>query len=151
MREEFEAGRPDTLCFGEVGMSAVDTLGMVGEILSWIGLGIGLPVLLIALLVRAGDGRWLPVDVVIVPEGDRILARWFAAGDVHERPLTAQEYRDAERARNPRPGYVSERRPTRMRFEPRRPVIHECYVIGLTLSIIGVLSLLLSFLPVLTG
>lgn len=128
-------------------MNAVDTLGMVGEILSWIGLGIGLPLLLIAMLVRSGDGRWLPVEVVIVTDGDRLLARWFAGGAAHERTVSAQEYRGPEANKNPRPGFVSEKRPSKMRFEPRRPVIHEFYVIGLTLTIIGALSLLLSFLP----
>lgn len=130
-------------------MNVVDTLGMVGEILSWIALGLGLPLLLVAVLVRAGDGKWLPVDVVIVTHDEEILARWFAGGDAHERPLTAQEFRGP--AKNPRPGFVSEHHPARMRFEPRRPVIHECYVIGLTLTVIGVLSLLLSFLPMFVG
>ncbi|UOQ59493.1 hypothetical protein MUN76_10555 [Leucobacter rhizosphaerae] len=132
-------------------MSVVDTLGMVGEILSWIGLGIGLPLWIVALLVRAGDGRWLPVDVVVVPEGDRILARWFAAGETHERPLTAREFHGADRSMEPRTGFVSEKRPSRLRFEARRPVVHECFVIGFTLTIIGVLSLLLSFLPMIVG
>ena len=132
-------------------MNVVDTLGMVGEILSWIGLGIGLPLLLIAMLVRSGDGRWLPVEVVIVTDSERILARWFAGGEAHERILSAQEYRGPEAKKNPRPGFVSEKRPSKMRFEPRRPVIHEFYVIGLTLTIIGALSLLLSFLPMLVG
>ena len=118
-------------------MNVVDTLGMVGEILSWIGLGIGLPLLLIAMLVRSGDGRWLPVEVVIVTDSERILS--------------AQEYRGPEAKKNPRPGFVSEKRPSKMRFEPRRPVIHEFYVIGLTLTIIGALILLLSFLPMVVG
>ena len=132
-------------------MNVVDTLGMVGEILSWIGLGIGLRLLLIAMLVRSGVGRWLLVEVVIVTDSERILARWFAGGEAHERILSAQEYRGPEAKKNPRPGFVSEKRPSKMRFEPRRPVIHEFYVIGLTLTIIGALSLLLSFLPMVVG
>lgn len=132
-------------------MNVVDTLGMVGEILSWIGFGIGLPLLVIAMLVRAGDGQWQPVDVVIVPQGDQFLARWFAAGEVHERVLSVSEFRGPEATKNPRQGFASEKRPHKMRFEPRRPVIHECYVIGLTLTIIGVLSLLLSLLPMIVS
>lgn len=37
-------------------MSAVDVIGMVGEVLSWFGAVVGIPLLLIALLVRAVRG-----------------------------------------------------------------------------------------------
>ena len=39
-------------------MTPLETLAMIGEIFSWIGLGIGLPLLLLALAVRAADGPW---------------------------------------------------------------------------------------------
>ncbi|QIM15508.1 hypothetical protein G7067_02335 [Leucobacter insecticola] len=132
-------------------MSVLDTLGMVGEILSWIGLGIGAPLLLIALLVRAGDGRWLPVEAVIVTQGDGVLVRWVAAGELRERPLTEPEYADLAHAEGSLPAFVSEKRPTKLRFEARRPVVHELYVVGLTLAIIGAASLGLSFVPMFVG
>lgn len=132
-------------------MSVLDTLGIVGEILSWIGLGIGAPLLLVAVLVRAGDGRWLPVEAVIVAQDDGVLVRWLAAGELHERALTAREYADAARAEGSKPAFVSEKRPSKLRFEPRRPVIHELYVIGLTLTIVGLASLALSFVPMFTS
>ncbi len=40
-------------------MNAVDAVGMIAEILSWVGLGVGLPLLTIVLLVKVHDGPWL--------------------------------------------------------------------------------------------
>lgn len=129
-------------------MNAIDALGSIGEVLSWIGLGIGLPALLIALLVRAGDGRWVPVEIVLVPEGHRIRARWYALGGFWERLLTADEAL-LWRGRETADAFVSERRPHRMRPEPRRPLLHAVYVAGLALTAVGIVSTLLSFLPML--
>ena len=47
-------------------MNAVDAVGTIAEVLSWIGLGIGLPLLAIVLLVKLHDGSWVPHEVVIV-------------------------------------------------------------------------------------
>ena len=129
-------------------MNTVDVLGAIGEVLSWIGLGIGLPALLVALLVKAGDGRWVPVVLVLVPEGSRIRARWYAANNFWERLLTADEAL-LWRGRETADAFISERHPHRMRSEPRRPLLHAVYVAGLALTAIGVASTLLSFLPLL--
>ena len=129
-------------------MNTVDVLGAIGEVLSWIGLGIGLPALLVALLVKAGDGRWVPVELVLVPEGSRIRARWYAANNFWERLLTADEAL-LWRGRETADAFISERHPHRMRSEPRRPLLHAVYVAGLALTAIGVASTLLSFLPLL--
>lgn len=131
-------------------VDAIDALGTIGEVLSWLGLGIGLPALLFGLLVKAGDGRWVPVEIVLVAEGSRIRARWYAANGFWERLLTADEtllWRGRETAE----AFISERHPRRMRPEPRRPVVHAVYVAGITLSIVGIVCLLLSFLPVLVA
>ncbi|QBE48418.1 hypothetical protein [Leucobacter triazinivorans] len=127
-------------------MNAIDALGTIGEVLSWFGLGLGLPALLIALLVRAGDGRWLPVEVVLVPEGTRIRARWYAADDFRERLLTADETA-RWRGRETVDAFISEHHPHRMRAEPRRPLLHAIYVAGLALTAVGAASVLLSLLP----
>ncbi|WP_053382757.1 hypothetical protein [Leucobacter celer] len=131
-------------------MNLIDALGTIGEVLSWLGLGIGLPALLFGLLVKAGDGRWVPVEIVLVAEGSRIRARWYAANGFWERLLTGDEtllWRGRETAN----AFISERRPDRMRPEPRRPVVHAVYVAGITLTAIGVVSLLLSFLPLIAS
>lgn len=131
-------------------MDAIDALGTIGEVLSWFGFGIGLPALLVALLVKAGDGRWVPVEIVLVEEGARVRARWYAADDFRERLLTPHEAL-LWRGRETADAFIAERHPQRMRPEPRRPVLHAVYVAGFALTAIGVVSTILSFLPLLVS
>lgn len=127
-------------------MEAIDILGSVGEIISWFGLGFGLPALLLGLLLRAHSGRWQPIQIVLVEESNQVFARWYAAHDFWERRLTAAEsiqWRGSEMVT----AFVSERRPHLMRFEPRNPFSHAIYLVGLTLSSAGAVGLILSFVP----
>lgn len=130
-------------------VSAADAVGTIAEIISWIGLGIGLPLLLIVFLVKVHDGRWLPLEVVILEEEGRARARWFTAGDFRERPLRADESLHWQ-GREEADAFVSEHHPDLMRFEPRRPMLHAFQVLGITLSSVGaaavVLSIVLLFL-----
>lgn len=121
-------------------MDAPEAVGTIAEILSWVGLGIGLPLLLIVLLVRLHDGAWVPVEVFIVDDAQGIRARWFTAGDFWERPVRPHEvaHDDAHEALD---AFVSERDPGLMRFEPRRPVLHAFQVLGITLSAVGAAAL----------
>ncbi|NKF33531.1 hypothetical protein HER21_44710, partial [Pseudomonas sp. BGM005] len=70
---------------------ALETLALVGEVLSWVGLGIGLPLLLLAMLIRAIQGPWHRIEIAIVEREGSPFARWFAGGDFHERPLKRGE------------------------------------------------------------
>ena len=132
-------------------MNVVDALGTIAEILSWIGLGVGLPLLAVALLVRAHDGKWQPHEVVIVgEEGGRARARWFAAGDFWERPLHAHESAHWH-GRDEADAFISARRPSLMRFEPRRPLLHAFQVLGITLTAVGAGAVLLSVVLLFVG
>ncbi|WAA67040.1 hypothetical protein [Microbacterium oxydans] len=132
-------------------MDAVDAVGIIAEVLSWIGLGIGLPLLAIVFLVKVHDGSWVPHEVVIVHEEDgRARARWFAAGDFRERPLRAEEavhWRGREEA----DAFLSERHPDLMRFEPRRPLLHAFQVLGITLAGVGAAAVVLSIVLLFVG
>ncbi|CAN7237157.1 hypothetical protein ACIPJ1_16735 [Microbacterium maritypicum] len=132
-------------------MNAVDAVGTIAEVLSWIGLGIGLPLLAIVLLVKLHDGSWVPHEVVIVEDdGGRARARWFAAGDFWERPLRAEEsvhWHGREEA----DAFLSERHPSLMRFEPRRPLLHAFQVLGITLAGVGAASVILSIVLLFLG
>lgn len=132
-------------------MNAVDAVGTIAEILSWIGLGIGLPLLAIVFLVKVHDGSWVPHEVVIVEEeGGRARARWFAAGQFWERPLRAEEsthWRKQAEA----DAFLSERHPNLMRFEPRRPLLHAFQVLGLTLAGVGTAAVVLSIVLLFVG
>ncbi|AZS39671.1 hypothetical protein CVS54_00984 [Microbacterium oxydans] len=132
-------------------MNALDAFGTIAEVLSWIGLGIGLPLLVIVLLVKMHDGSWLPQEVVIVEEQDgRARARWFAAGDFRERPLRSDESAHW-RGREEVNAFVSARHPGLMRFEPRRPLLHAFQVLGITLAAVGGCAVVFSVVLLFVG
>lgn len=132
-------------------MGGVDAVGMIAEILSWIGLGIGLPLLVVVWMVKMHDGSWLPHEVVIVDaEGGRARARWFAAGDFRERPLRADEHVHRQ-GRDEVDAFISERHPDLMRFEPRRPLLHAFQVLGITLTGVGAAAVVLSIVLLFVG
>jgi hypothetical protein len=132
-------------------MNAVDAVGTIAEILSWIGLGLGLPLLAVVFLVKVHDGSWLPHEIVIVEdEGGRARARWFTAGDFWERPLRPQESAHWH-GREEVDAFLSERHPSLMRFEPRRPVLHAFQVLGITLAAVGAAAVALSIVLLFTG
>ena len=70
---------------------SLDSVAIVGEVMSWIGLGIGLPVLIIARVLRIAGSRWQAVDITVIEQQGRPVARWFAAGAIHERPVLPRE------------------------------------------------------------
>ncbi|MFB8188180.1 hypothetical protein ACFC14_02575 [Microbacterium sp. NPDC055988] len=131
-------------------MNAADAVGTIAEILSWIGLGIGLPLLLIVLLVKVHDGRWVPQEVFILEEDGRSRARWFTAGDFWERPLRADESGHWQ-GREEVDAFVSEHHPNLMRFEPRRPLLHAVHVLGITLASVGAAAVVLSIILLFVG
>lgn len=132
-------------------MNTIDAVGTVAEILSWIGLGLGLPMLAVVLLVKLHDGPWQPHEVVIVHEEDgRARARWFAAGDFRERPLRADESAHWE-GRDEAEAFLSARHPHLMRFEPRRPLLHAFQVLGITLAGVGAAAVALSIVLLFAG
>ncbi|HWR86161.1 MAG TPA: hypothetical protein VN200_09225 [Rhodoglobus sp.] len=72
-------------------------MGLIAELLSWIGLGLGIPLGVAWLLVRVAVSHWERTDAVIV--GGRLL-RWLDRdGAIHERELEgweAEELGDAD-------------------------------------------------------
>ncbi|MCT2090241.1 hypothetical protein M3D92_13205 [Micrococcus terreus] len=49
-------------------MSILDTIGIIGELLSWIGVIIGVPFLIAALIIRAIERPHLATNVTIVED-----------------------------------------------------------------------------------
>ncbi|WP_341976258.1 hypothetical protein LTA6_000803 [Microbacterium sp. LTA6] len=125
-------------------MDALDVLGSIADIIAWIGLGIGIPLLLVVAIGRAHDGRWHPIEVVILEEAERARARWYTAGDFWERPLRASEA-EHWRGREEAPAFISEKHPRVMSFEPRRPALHAIQVVAIALASAGGAGLVLSF------
>ncbi|XKH55635.1 hypothetical protein LG293_10270 [Citricoccus nitrophenolicus] len=131
-------------------MNGLEGAGVAGDLISWIGLILGLPVLLVGLLLRAGEKGLIPTEVVLVADGGTLWARWFSAGEFHERPLSG-----AERARlagqDVCRGHVSRRDPSVLRFERRTPATSVCLALGSTFVVLGACGFALSLLPMVFG
>lgn len=129
-------------------MSFIETMGIIGDLLSLLGLGLGIPLYLIGTLLYSTDKKMLATEVVTTDDGGGPQLRWFAAGDFYERPLRLEEadyFTDQDYCE----GYVKPRRPGIMRLEPQRQITRICRVMGTTLVAIGLVGFLLSLLPLL--
>lgn len=127
----------------------MDTLALVGEVLSWVGLGVGLPLLLLAFLIRTVEGAWLPIEIAVIERDGSLIGRWFAGGDFHERPLTRHESAVAEDGWAE--GVVSANNPAHARVgEPphaRRVIL----TLGIVFAGVGFAGLVVSLLPLLVS
>jgi hypothetical protein len=126
-------------------MPAIDTFALVGEVLSWIGLGVGLPLLVLALLIRVVEGPWIDVEIAITERDGTPLARWFAGGDFHERPLRRDESAEAEDGWTD--GVVSANNPARARVGGPPHARRVIRTLGLVFTGVGVVGLIVSLLP----
>ena len=126
-------------------MDALDTLGLVGEVLSWVGLGIGLPLLLLATLIRAIEGPWRSIEFAIVAREGSVFARWFAGGDFHERPLRRDEFATPDEGWAA--GVVSANDPARARVGEPPHLRRVIMTLGSVFVGVGVIGLVGSLLP----
>jgi len=123
-------------------MDLLDAFAVVGEVVSWIGLGVGIPLLVIAGMVALAEGRWERVDIAVIDRADGAVVRWFAGGDFHERPLRAREDPDD----GWHSGFVSVRDPSHARLNA--PVLRRFFAtLGSVFTGLGVVGLILSFVP----
>lgn len=123
-------------------MQLIDTFAAVGEVLSWLGLGIGIPLLVIAGMVALAEGRWDRIDIAVIERDGVMIARWFAGGDFHERPLTAREDSDV----GWHTGFVSARTPSHARLNP--PMSRRLFTtLGIVFASVGVIGFIVSMLP----
>lgn len=123
-------------------MQPIDIFAAVGEVLSWIGLGIGIPLLLIAGMVALAEGPWVSIDIAIIERDGIVFARWFAGGDFHERPVTARE----DVGDGWHSGFVSARTPSHARLHP--PTMRRLFVVlGIVFFSVGIIGFILSMLP----
>ncbi|WP_460799020.1 hypothetical protein [Microbacterium sp. GXF0217] len=128
-------------------MTAVDIVGTIGELISWIGLIAGVPLVIIGLMIRVAEGPYAPASVTIV-EGidDRQFALWSAGGRTCSRVLSPHE-----QTRRPDDasvtGYVSTRDPERMRLDRRSPGVRICFILAGVMLGASVIGFLASLLP----
>lgn len=78
----------------EAGLDAHQLAGLISEVLSLVGVVLGVFLYLAGLFVRSIKGRWIATDGVIAASEPGTVIRWFDQdGDVHECPATTPETR----------------------------------------------------------
>ncbi|GAA1966047.1 hypothetical protein [Microbacterium deminutum] len=120
-------------------------LDAVLEIFSWVGFGLGVLLVLLALVLRLADGTWMPARAVIeVVEGGR-LVRWFDEdGEVNEAHLTHEQ--DQALAGKGMADIFSRRgHRNRMRLTRGSPSVRAVGLLGLGLIGLGVVTLVISW------
>jgi len=96
-------------------MNAADTISVITEVIGWFALAAGLACLLLALLIRVADGRWLRTEAVVVDDDDGSVVRWFTDDGFQSRRLSADE-RAHVTSPDEEPAYYKEREPQRLRL-----------------------------------
>lgn len=107
------------------------------EIFSWVGIGLGLVVLLIALVARLADGSWLPARAVVEEGPEGRFVRWFDAdGAIGQARLTLEQ--DAKLSgRSMADIYYRRGWTDRMRLDPRSPAVRPLTLLGIGLVAFG--------------
>lgn len=66
-----------------------NVLDVVIELFTWVGLGAGTLLAVVALILYVADGTWLPARAVVEDLDDHRVVRWFDdEGGVNEAPLS---------------------------------------------------------------
>jgi hypothetical protein len=131
-------------------MGAAEVVSVVTEVIGWIALGGGIACLLLALLIRVADGRWLRTEAVVIDGNEGSVVRWFAEGAFHSRHLSAEERAHVVRPEE-EPAYYKQREPDRLRLhEPPvgRRVIRN---LGFVLLAIALASAIAGFIAMLVA
>ena len=69
-----------------------NVVDVVIELFTWVGLGVGLLLAIVALISYVADGTWIPVRAVVEDLGDHRVVRWFDEhGGVNEAPLSPHD------------------------------------------------------------
>lgn len=122
-------------------MSFLDVLAIIVEVLSWLGLGLGVPLFIVALILRAADGRWHEVEIGVVERvgsDEPALARWFASDELHERELTSDELAEID---DPDSATAYADPTGRLRFERHSAPARVFWILSLVLLGVGVVAL----------
>lgn len=131
-------------------MESAEVVATIAEVIGWIALGGSLACLLLALIIRLADGRWLPTDAVVVDQEHGSTVRWFAEGAFHQRRLSDDEREhvvDAEEER----AYYKEREPDRLRLHEPPGGRRAVRIVGLVLLAVAGAAGLISLVLMLVG
>jgi hypothetical protein len=124
-------------------MGAAEVVSVVSEVIGWIALGGGVACLLLALLIRVADGRWLRTEAVVIDGDEGSVVRWFAEGAFHSRRLSSEERAHVLHPAE-EPAYYKQREPDRLR-------LHEPPVGRRVIRTVGIVLLVIAFASALVG
>lgn len=128
-------------------MSVVDTIGIIGELLSWVGAIAGVPFLIAALVIRAVEGPRLPTNVTIIEDLDHCkVAQWAVEGCTYSRPLTVEDSPSDLHATSIT-GYFRVRHPHLLDMHKRSHRERVCLTLAATLLSVAVAGFLVSLAP----
>ena len=129
-------------------MEVVEGVGAIGEIIAWVGLIVGLPLLVIGMLTRTAQGPHTRTVVTVLEDlEDRPMALWSAGGRTCTRSLTPSEARHLAELAEPI-GYVSDRDPERLRIDARSPIERACTTIAIVMLGASAVGFVVSLLPI---
>jgi hypothetical protein len=115
------------------------------EIFTWVGLGAGILLGILALILKLADGTWLPTRAVVEKNGDRMLVRWF-----DDRGGVNAAYLDHEQARavgehDMTDIFFRRGKPNRMRLTHGSPAIRAVALLAAGLVALGLVALIMSW------
>lgn len=123
---------------------------MIAEVFTWVGIALGLVLLVASLITRAVSGRWIETDAILVDEPPEASVRWMSEDGLHLHPLSSAERHDLATL-DPLRIYYQQRDPDRMRLEASGAGEKVLRMLGLLLCGLGVLasavSIALIFVP----
>lgn len=115
------------------------------EIFTWVGIGAGLLLGLLALILKLADGTWLPARAVVERSGERSLVRWFDEdGGVNE-ALLNHEQEHAIAGRDMADVFYRRGRRDRMRLTHGSPAVRAVALLAAGLLGLGVVALVISW------
>ena len=118
----------------------------ITEIFTWVGLGAGVLLGVVALILRLADGTWLPVQVVLEPDDAGTIGRWFGDdGVVHQVRLT-REQQEAVAGKGIADAFARRGGRNRMRLTKGSPAVRAVALLAAGLLALGLVALILSWI-----
>ncbi|QIG39968.1 hypothetical protein G5T42_11135 [Microbacterium sp. 4R-513] len=120
-------------------------LDAVIEIFTWVGIGAGLLLGIIALVLRLADGTWLPVRAIVEHGEDSSLVRWFDEdGGVNASFLTHEQARELA-GKDMADIFYRRGRANRMRLTHGSPAVRAVALLAAGLFGLGVVATIISW------
>ena len=131
-------------------MEASEVVSVIAEVIGWIALAGSAFCLLLALLIRLADGRWVRTEAVVLDQEHGSTIRWFAEGAFHQRRLGDDERAHVVRP-DEEPAFYRQREPDRLRLHEPPQGRRIIRIVGLVLLAIAALAGLLGLILMLIG